>query len=70
MEIYKGSRRIVMRVIEPSGRKVKEVISEFPASTPLGSVLETGRSIRGEQTDAEVTFAIIEKRNHSSLACT
>ena len=60
METYNGKYRIEVRVVEPSVRKIKEVISDFPASTPPGSVLEAGRSIRGEQTDAEVTFAIIE----------
>jgi hypothetical protein len=59
METFKDSCTIVVRVIEPSGRKVKEVISEFPASTSLDSLLENGRSLRGEQTGAEVTFALV-----------
>jgi hypothetical protein len=65
-----GKCRIIIRVTRLSGMKIKEVIADFPASTTLGSVLERGRDIRGAYPSTEVSFAIIDAEDHSSLACT
>jgi hypothetical protein len=57
----KKSYQVEIRVFDRYGRKVKELIAEIPGSTPLETVIESGRRLHGMTKRSSLKYEIREQ---------
>jgi hypothetical protein len=58
----KKNYQVEIKVLDRYGRKVKELIAEIPGSTPLETVVESGRKLYGLTKMSSLKYEIHEQR--------